>query len=419
MINTKIIFPLLFTCLFSNNLITQELSFILEKEHTSQFGENSDLVSFIPLFELNSDTIHNKTTSAKIKKHPPHLDNSNLVYGFIFFTGNENTVFSKEIAFIINNHGSKHALLFIDKNGNLDFTDDGEPSPFIDKTILKLSNHQYTGAHLHYRIGKSEISEANQDRMRKRYAGKFPNGKIISPTKWLTSTRLNTIISNHLINNQSVSIILFDGDADGIYTFDTTPYGDRIFISENKIDKTEDLMSYIRQGQPIDHNATFILFDKKYSLKNISSNGNSLTIEESDKQLKTVFKEKINISSFKIDFLNKNTITIKELLSDHEYLIIDVGGTWCGGCISQEPTIKKIFANQNVQVIGVFGHDTEASVSKYVKQHEIQWPVALMSEEFKDKFRISSYPTYFLISAAGDIILITNDSESILDYFDQ
>ena len=66
-----------------------------------------------------------------------------------------------------------------------------------------------------------------------------------------------------------------------------------------------------------------------------------------------------------------------------------------------------------------FGHDTEASVSKYIKQHEIQWPVALMSEEFKDKFRTSSYPTYFLISATGDIILITNDSESILDYFDQ
>ena len=122
-----------------------------------------------------------------------------------------------------------------------------------------------------------------------------------------------------------------------------------------------------------------------------------------------------NVSKFSIDLLSGETRTLSNLIKDKP-LLIDVGGTWCGGCITQEPTIKKIHKEQLANIIGVFAHDTEERVANYVKKHNIEWPVALMSKAFVEKFKTYSYPTYILISKEGNVEIIERSAEKLYVY---
>ena len=399
-----------------NVVYGQELNYKLSNTYINPFGENTDLVGFTPLFKLESDSIHNRQSSVKINYFPKGINRAKTAYCFMYFNGIKDGVFSNEIALLIEDYTATNPKIYVDKNGNIDFTDDGEPQFLNDNLILKLANSVDSSAVYHYRISKSQIDKSNESQMKARYINKFPRSNIISPVNWLTNQRLSVRISKEVIDNKLITILIYDGTVDGQFTFQTNEIGDRILITEDEINIVNDLNSYLRQGEPIDHNATFLLYGKKYNLNNIEKNGNSLSITETNKNTKLFFKQDQDVSSFEIQLLSGHTQKIQDLINLGKHLLIDVGGTWCGGCISQEPTIKQLYNNGKIEVVGIFGHDTKESVVKYTAKHNISWPVALMSLSFKDMFRIDSYPTYILVSPEGKIVLIDRNSEQVVKY---
>ena len=380
------------------------------------FGEKSDLVGFTPLFKLESDSIHNRQSSAKIRNFPKGINRAKTAYCFMSFNGIKNNEFNNEITLLIGDYMTNNPTVYADKNGNHDFTDDGNPLQLINNVILKLANSDDETAIYHYRICKSHIDKSNEAQIKARYMNKFPRSNIISPIDWLTNQRLSVRVSKEIIEDKPMTIILYDRNFDGQFTFQPNESGDRILITEDEINIDVDLNSYLRQGEPIDHNATFILYGKKYHLNKIEKNGESLSIIETNKSTKLFFKQDQDVSSFKIQFLSGHTKEVGDLIKPNKYLLIDVGGTWCGGCIAQESTIMQLYNSEKIEVVGIFGNDTKESVVKYTTDHDINWPVALMSLSFKDMFRIDSYPTYILVSPEGKIILIDRDSDQIAKY---
>ena len=398
---------------FSN---AQDFNYEISNTYINKFGKNTDLVGFIPLFKLDSNLIHNRESSATIKQFPKTINRSKTAYCFVYFTGMKNSIFKTALTLLVENYETMSPTIYVDRNGNLDFTDDGPPLKLNDKLILKLANSDDNSANYHYQIAKSQISKKNEDKIKNRYASKFPKNNIISPGNWLTNQRLFVRISKGIIDNNPITIFLIDNTADGLFTFDTHELGDRILITEGEVNEDVDLSSYFRQAEPIDHNAIFELYGKKYSVKKTSRNGETLTIAETNKNTRAIFKEGHDVSSLKIELLNGTLVSIKDLIKEEKPLLIDVGGTWCGGCISQERTIKYIYENMDIEVLGVFDYDTRQSVTKYVNKHKLEWPVALIDSNFKNIFRINSYPTYILISSKGEIILVDHNSEQIAKY---
>ena len=394
----------------------QELTFNLSDTYTNQFGLNSDSVGFIPLFKLDFDSIHNKQYSAKIKELPKTINTSKTAYGFLYFKGLKNSMFDKELTLLIENYESNNPIIFVDRNGNLDFTDDGKPIKLIDKLTLKLGNSENSSAVYHYQISKSRIIEKYESKFRSRFAPMFPKSTIVSAVNWLTTKRFSVRMSKDIISDNTITIFLLDNSVDGLFTFQPDDYGDRILIIEGIVDENEDLTSLFRQAEPIDHNAVFELYGKKYYIKNASNTGETITIAKTSKNTRVMFKEGQDISSFTIKLLDGTSVMIKDLIKEKKYLIIDVGGTWCGGCIAQEPTIKKIYESGKAEVIGLFDHDTPKSVTKYVKKHDLKWPVALVDSTFKGMFRVISYPTYILVSPESKIVLADMNSEQIAKY---
>jgi len=412
----KTILLFLFFSTIANFVDAQDLDYNLSNTYINQFGKHTDLVGFIPLFKLDSDSIHNKQLSLIIRRLPNTINKSKTAYCFVYFTGIGNSLFDTELTLLVENYETNNPTIYIDRNGNLDFADDSAPLKLNDRLILKLANGDDNSAIYHYQIAKSQISKENENQIKNRYASRFPKSSIISPVNWLTNQRLSVRISREMIGNNPISILLQDNTVDGLFTFQTHETGDRIFIAEGEIEEDIDLQSYLRQAEPIDHNAVFELYGKNYNVKKTSKNGQALTIAETIINTRTMFKEGEDISSFTFELLDGKSVRIKDLLKEKKPLLIDVGGTWCGGCIRQQSTIKKLYKDGKLEIIGVFDHDTPQSVTKYVKKHNINWPVALVDSAFKNMFRINSYPTYILISSEGKIIFMDRNSEQIVKY---
>ncbi|MCB0462392.1 MAG: TlpA family protein disulfide reductase [Flavobacteriaceae bacterium] len=396
----------------------QNLKFNLSNTYINPFGANTDLVSFNPLFKLDNQVIINKTERKSIKHLPKELKGETLAYGFLFFEGNSASEFKKEVVFLVKDYNSSLASLYIDKNGNLDFTDDGLPIMFNkEELVISLKNENNASSAYHYKLGKSNITPNNTSSLKNRFASKYPNADIVDAKYWLTNQRLSVKLSKHTLNGKPITILLNDTSADGIYTFDTSDFGDRIVIFEGHIDANKDLSSFLRLGEPIDKNAVFMLFGKKYGVKHINQQGSVLEIEETD--MRTSIKTKVgsNVSGLSIELLDGNTINLNDLIANDNYLLLDFGGTWCGGCIMQEPTIKKVFKTNKVNIVGIFDYDTKISVNNYVKKHDIKWPVALMTHQLKEMFSVNAYPTYILIAPNKQIVMIEFKSENILKHF--
>lgn len=415
----KKILQLILFFAFSSNISAQDINFNISKTYIYQFGKNSDLIGFCPLFKLNSDAIHNKVYSAKIKHLPKSINISKIAYGFLYFKGLKNSSFENELVLLVENYETSNPIIYVDSNGNLDFTDDGKPYNLKEISTLKLANSEDSSANYNYQIAKSKISEENEHQIRNKYASKFPKSNIISADKWLTTQRLFVRMSKEKINNKAITIFLIDNSADGLFNFQTNENGDRILIVEGEVDINKDLTFLFRQAQPIDHNAIFELYGKSYYPKTVSINGDGLTITETSENTRVFYKDGQDISSLNIELLNGCYTTIKDLIKENKYLLIDFGGTWCGGCISQEPTIKAIYESGKAEVIGFFVYDTPESVGKYIKEHNIKWPVALVNSDVKNMFNFNSYPTYILISSEGKIILGDINSEQIVKYLEK
>ena len=414
----KVITFSLMLCLISIGCYAQKLTFNIEDSYVNQFGGDSDLVGLNPLFRLHKGEIQNKNLKRKIKKLPKEIKSSDLVYGFLFFKGNLTSLFENEVVFLVERVDSKSPKIYIDINGNLDFTDDGLPVNFNNESlIVKLNNSTNKKGIYHYQLGKSKISEKNSARIKQRFASKYPKSEIVSPEYWFTNQRLSVKISKHSIENKPITVLLFDADSDGVFSFNPNDNGDRIVVLDKIVSSNEDVTNYIRIGEPINHNAVFLLYGKKFSVVELNSVATKLSLIETDK--KVVLKKGLGstIPNVKISLINEETIETKKLLKEDKYLLLDFGATWCAGCIMQEPTIKEIYNTKKVNIVGVFDSNKKNMVLSYIKKHQIKWPVALITAELKKIFSLkASYPLYILISPKGKIVMMEIKSENVLKY---
>ncbi|WP_298898496.1 TlpA disulfide reductase family protein [uncultured Psychroserpens sp.] len=410
------LFFILILIQFSN---AQDISFDLKNLYVTPFGMSSDLVGFNPLFKLDSDSIHNKVQSEKIRKLPKNLDVSQTSYCFFYFTGVSFSSFKNELVALIENYTTDNPSIFIDRNGNLDFTDDGTPIIFKNNSTLELANNNSISAIYHYQLSKSQISPQYESKLKQNFAEKFPKSNILPAKYWLAYKRLSVRVSKHFLDKKPITILLIDNSVDGMFSFQTNKLGDRVLVLEGHIDTDKTLTSILRFAEPISHNAIFKIYNKKYHIKNVTSNGNKITLSQTHKKPSYDFKKIKDLTSLSITLLDDTLVTLKDLIKTKKYLLIDVGGTWCRGCVSQEPIVKNMYKNGDIEVLGIFKHDTFKSVEEYIKNHELKWPVALADENFDDIFRINMLPTYILISNEGKVVLIAIEAEEIEKYINE
>ena len=111
---------------------------------------------------------------------------------------------------------------------------------------------------------------------------------------------------------------------------------------------------------------------------------------------------------FSVPLTDGTTVTLSDLLADHEVVVLNVFATWCGPCEKEFPEMDAVYQKyqdkMSMVAIDVDALDTMDDVVKYGKDHNLSFPLALGAENESLGFvTTSTYPTTLIVDRNGKI----------------
>ncbi|ANI88379.1 hypothetical protein A9P82_03120 [Arachidicoccus ginsenosidimutans] len=133
---------------------------------------------------------------------------------------------------------------------------------------------------------------------------------------------------------------------------------------------------------------------------------------------KTTFKEYLYDSVF-VKLKTPAPFSLKNILgktiSLHDYknnwVLIDFWGTWCGPCIAEMPKVNQLYDDiknhkRDIRLISISCLDKIENVMHFQSSHNYDFPVAMSNGTVEKDYHVESFPTKYLITPTGKIILL-------------
>ncbi len=119
----------------------------------------------------------------------------------------------------------------------------------------------------------------------------------------------------------------------------------------------------------------------------------------------------IPFPTIKLTSLQDDTLSIKNLYNQADYIVMDIWATWCVPCLQQHPEYERIagISKKNVKFIGLSIDEKQSNWKNHLKDHpkkyENYWLEKAEVKELHDSLGIQSYPTYLIINTkTGNLV---------------
>lgn len=95
-------------------------------------------------------------------------------------------------------------------------------------------------------------------------------------------------------------------------------------------------------------------------------------------------------------------------LDEHQgkVVVLDFFASWCPPCARAIPEIERLheeYRSRGVVVLGVNVNET-ADPLEFANRMGIQYPVLVNGERVAEKYKVTSIPTFIVISPAGEVV---------------
>lgn len=121
----------------------------------------------------------------------------------------------------------------------------------------------------------------------------------------------------------------------------------------------------------------------------------------------------IPFPAIKLTSLKDDTLSIKNLYNQADYIVMDIWATWCAPCLQQHPEYERIagISKKNVKFIGLSIDEKQTNwknhLNEHPKKYENYWLEKAEVKELHDSLGIQSYPTYLIINTkTGNLVQI-------------
>jgi thiol-disulfide isomerase/thioredoxin len=154
----------------------------------------------------------------------------------------------------------------------------------------------------------------------------------------------------------------------------------------------------------------FIALIKQYKEK--ASAGQAAEIEKQKAEfVAQISKDAVCPLDFDLTAFDGKPLKLADLKG--KVVLVDVWGTWCPPCRKEIPHLVELnekLGPQGFTVVGLNWERTgptesKTEVPKFMKENKIEYPCALINDDFTDKYGIEAFPTMFLIDRDGKVRL--------------
>lgn len=335
-----------------------------------------------------------------IKKMPEMNNCFDTAYSFIYFSGADTKENSGYLLAIIGNYNRinrQTVQFFIDKNNNLDFTDDGNPylMPYSkDSVIINLQNTKAPGSDYEVKLSRIVFGKnlAYKDLLNDHYQ-KHSGKKIFTKmNNCYREQRYNLCSADFKSLTDSFTVGIKDMNVNALYN----DYGtDMIYIGPYKKDIiSEDLIEY-KKGK---NKTTFEWNEKKFYITAIDPLGKWIDVQEATNK-KASKKLKICRKVPKISFVNEMSIkySLKQFRRKHIYLYFFNDDL---SCLAEDTFYLRKLHNEfgkKIQVIGMNYGDEPRSMRFFQQYYNIPWIIGMSNREINKKFYVENLPKGFWI----------------------
>jgi hypothetical protein len=328
-----------------------------------------------------------------IQKMPVMENMRDTGYTYIYFSGANNDQYQGYCLTLIGNfkRSRKTVYFFIDRNNNLDFTDDGAPDSLTymnESVVIALKNVHDTSAEHQLRLTRFKYGEnIRYKRLLTEHFKKHSGGKKFSNINYCyREQRLNTVGGNHISATDSFTLALKDMNNDGIFNESCL---DMVYIGALDEQIRTEQMSFILP----DYDDIYFEWNKKrYQVKHIDPTGKFIDIQEVKNPVLTkTLRVGKPIPSFSfINLLNQKE-EIKDYKKKETYIFF-----WDEESVTDEDTahlnrLHREYADR-LNIITLNHGDGHTSVRKYQYYNAVAWPMAFSSYQIGTLFYLEALP---------------------------
>ena len=323
-----------------------------------------------------------------IKQMPNMTGIRDTGYTYIYFSGANNQVNQGYCLTLIGNYrrSRQTVYFYVDRNNNLDFSDDGLPDSLgykQDSLVIHLTNLSNNEAQHHVKLTRLSLNGSSYSyrKLLGEHFKKHSGAKEFSHiNNCYREQRLNTIGGRFKTETDSFTLALKDMNNDGIFN---TSCLDKLYIGGVGEEIHTEEMSFI---QPPGIDMYFEWNKKRYKILSIDPAGSEISfVEEANPELTKVLKVGKKIPKFSYINMENQKVSNKKWKKKSTYVFF-----WNEEDITDKDTmyLRKLHEEfgENLNVVALNHGDNHRNVRKYQYYERIPWPIAFSSYQIGQLF---------------------------------